>query len=492
MALKFDLSTREGDAAAETSGALPLVIDLDGTLLKSDLLYETLFALRPTPANLAGLAEAASKGKAALKEMLAEASPLDYALLPYDPKVIALIEAARAEGRPVYLATAANDRHAAGVCRHIGLFDGYIASDARRNLKGLAKADALVERFGNKGFEYAGNDGSDLEIWKVAAGAVTVRTSARVERQVAALGIPRRVVSDAPARASDWIRAIRVHQYAKNLLLFVALLTSHTYLDWGAIERVSIAFLAFSACASAIYIINDLVDLAADRAHPSKRSRPFASGVIPLRHAVPAALALLALGLVAAMAVSGKLVAVLAVYVAITTAYSFSLKRKMIVDVITLAGLYTIRVIAGAVAAQVVLSEWLLAFSMFVFMGLALIKRATELVTRRNLELGDSPNRNYKQGDETVVVAMAAASGFNALTVLCLFIASPAVQAHYRTPELLWFVPPVVLYWFLRALMLAHRGLLNDDPIVFALRDKISRLALVVMVVVVVAATVRF
>ena len=480
--------TRE-DAVQTSKAQQPLVVDLDGTLLRSDLLYETGFACPPSLTNIWRLLRALTQGKAALKATLAETTTVDYALLPYDEEVLALIAAARAQGRPVILATAANVRHAEGVCRHLGVFDGYIASDDVINLKGDAKAAALVERFGAGGFEYVGNDAADLPVWKVSGGAVTVRTPERVLTKLAQLRIPSRALPAEKPGLKDWLRALRVHQYSKNVLLFVALLTSHTYTDAGAILRVCVAFAAFSLCASAIYIVNDLVDLQSDRAHPTKRSRPFASGRIPLAHAVPASALLIAAGIAMAFAVSLKSVGTLLIYLALTTAYSFVLKRKMIIDVITLAALYTIRVIAGSVADGVELSEWLLAFSMFIFMGLALIKRATELVVRRNLELGDSASRNYKAGDETVVVAMAAAAGFNALTVLSLFIASPAVQSHYRTPELLWLVPPLILYWYLRALMLAWRGMLADDPIVFALRDPISRLAVLMMIGVVVAAS---
>jgi 4-hydroxybenzoate polyprenyltransferase/phosphoglycolate phosphatase-like HAD superfamily hydrolase len=468
--------------------ALPLVVDLDGTLLKSDLLYETLFSCPPSIVNAARVFKALLQGKARLKHVLAQSSAVDYALLPYDDEVLALIEAARSQGRQVFLATASNETHAEGVCRHLGIFDGFFASNSDRNLKGQNKADALAERFGEGRFEYAGNDAADLQVWRKSAAAVTIRTPAAVNRSLSELGVPTRSLPSPSPGWLDWMRAIRVHQYAKNALIFVALLTSHRYFDIDAIVRACIAFAAFSACASAIYIVNDLVDLQADRAHPSKRSRPFASGTIPLANAVPAAGLLLILGMAMSFAVSLKFTGVLVAYLLLTTAYSFSLKRKMIIDVVALAALYTIRVIAGAVAAEVVLSEWLLAFSMFIFMGLALIKRVTELVVRRNLNLADSSNRNYKPGDEIVVVAMAAASGFNALTVLCLYIASPQVQSHYRHEELLWLVPSIILYWYLRALMLAWRGLLTDDPIVFALRDRISRLAVLLMVAVVVLA----
>jgi len=480
------------DASAEVPSRpreMPLVVDLDGTLLKSDLLFETFFSCPPSLRNARRLVEAFGKGKAALKLALAELSPVDYATLPYDPDVIDYIKAARAAGRTVILATASNERHAEGVCTHLGLFDGFLASDASRNLKGQTKADLLVERYGRGGFEYMGNDASDLKIWTVAGRAVAVRTAPAVLRRLSALGLPVTVLEPDQAGLAVWIRAIRVHQYAKNILLFVALLASHTFFDPGALLRVVVGFVAFSCSASAIYLINDLVDLGADRAHPTKRRRPLASGAILPGQAVVVSAGLLVTGLVLALAVSPAFAGVLVIYLGLTTAYSFSLKRKMIVDVITLASLYTIRVIAGAVAAGIVMSEWLLAFSMFIFMGLALIKRATELMMRVKLDLGDASNRNYKRGDETVVAAMAAASGFNALTVLSLYIASPAVQTNYSAPAFLWLVPPIILYWFLRALMLAYRGLLEDDPIVFALRDKVSRIALLLIGATVILAT---
>jgi 4-hydroxybenzoate polyprenyltransferase len=266
---------------------------------------------------------------------------------------------------------------------------------------------------------------------------------------------------------------LRVHQYAKNTLVFVPLLTSHLFTGEAFLQAV-LAFVAFSLCASSIYILNDLVDLQDDRGHRSKCNRPLASGAIPLMHGVIAIpiLFLAALGLGAT--VSLPFLGVLLGYFALTTAYSFALKRMMVVDVITLAGLYSVRVVGGAVATGVAASEWLLAFCMMIFMSLALIKRYVELAARRDANLPDPTSRDYKNSDLDIVAALAAAAGFNAVTIFALYISSATVKQLYTHPQILWLVGPLLMFWIARALMLASRRLMDDDPVVFAIKDKIS------------------
>jgi 4-hydroxybenzoate polyprenyltransferase len=273
-----------------------------------------------------------------------------------------------------------------------------------------------------------------------------------------------------------WLKALRVHQYAKNVLIFVPLLTAHAYAV-PFLLRAMLAFVAFSLCASAVYILNDLVDLDADRRHPSKRLRPFASGTIPIAHSIIAIPVLLLLAFGCAFIASLPLAAVLAGYLALTLAYSLTLKRKPLIDVVVLAMLYTTRVVAGAVALPVMVSEWLLAFSMFIFTSLALIKRYTELSLRLEKQLPEPSNRDYQLADLPIVGALAAASGFNAVTIFALYISSPTVRDLYRHPQLLWLICPILLYWIGRAVMFAHRRAIDDDPILFALRDRVSRLA---------------
>jgi 4-hydroxybenzoate polyprenyltransferase len=281
---------------------------------------------------------------------------------------------------------------------------------------------------------------------------------------------------------------LRVHQYAKNALVFVALLTSHVHTLHALLAALA-AFAAFSLCASSVYLLNDLVDLADDRKHPTKRNRPFASGTIPLVYAIFAIPALLVASFTIASFVSLPLAGILAAYFLLTLTYSFSFKRKLIVDVVTLATLYTVRVIAGAIAIAVTPSEWLLAFSMLIFTCLALVKRYIELAMRIDKELPDPTNRNYRLVDLPIIGALAASSGLNAVTIFALYVSSFAVQGLYRRPELLWLICPVLLYWLSRIVVLAHRRAIDDDPIMFAIRDRNSLVCGVCMFAIVLAAS---
>jgi 4-hydroxybenzoate polyprenyltransferase len=277
--------------------------------------------------------------------------------------------------------------------------------------------------------------------------------------------------------ASEWIKLLRVHQWSKNALVFVPLVTAQK-LDFDALCEATGAFLCFSLAASAVYILNDVVDLEADRNHPSKKRRPLATGSISTTASMLFLPLLLTAGLCGAWAIGPYFAAVLLAYLALTTAYTFILKRKMLVDVLTLASLYTIRVVAGAVAISVPMSEWLIGFSMFVFTALALIKRYVELAVRIDGGLSDLTNRNYLKSDLDIVATLAAAAAFNAVTVFALYISSDAVRHLYRHPQVLWFICPVLMYWLGRALLMAHRRLMPDDPILFALRDRNSYIAL--------------
>ena len=452
----------------------PLVVDLDGTLVKSDLLIETLFAAAAArPLAIPHLLAALRRGKAAFKAEASARIAVDPARLPYDEAVLDLVRAARRAGRPVHIASAAHERAASAVARHLGLFDGWFASDGTVNLSGEAKAAKLVSVFGEKGFDYAGNDAADLPVWRRAGKAIAVRTSRRTLRRLHAFAPDAEALPFERPGAKVWAEQLRVHQYAKNALVFLPLLTSHRF-DAAALGAAFLAFAAFSLCASSVYLLNDLVDLQEDRTHPRKRRRGFASGAIPIGYGPPAILLLLVAAIALASAHSWAFTAVLLGYFALTTAYSFLLKRKMLVDVITLASLYTIRVFGGAVAIGVGVSNWLLAFCMSFFLSLALLKRHVELTVRLDAGLPDPANRDYRTSDVGMVAALAAAAGFNAVTILALYISSPAVNELYRRPEILWLVCPALAYWIGRILMLAQRRKMNDDPVVFALKDKPS------------------
>ncbi|WP_084580588.1 UbiA family prenyltransferase [Sphingomonas azotifigens] len=481
-------SERESLRSYGSGSVIPLVVDLDGTLVSGDLLAETLvahLAARPHDAFL--LARLLAQGKANLKAHLSELHPLAADELPYRQSVLDVIAAARSEGRPVYLATASHERYASAIAAHLGVFDGVLATAANDNLAGDRKATALVERFGEAGFDYIGNSSADLAVWSHARRCYAVATSASVSRRlrrshdaVEALESPRLTIR-------VWLRALRVHQYAKNALIFLPMLAAHA-LKLDLFVNCLLAFVAFSMAASAIYLVNDLVDITHDRAHPSKRNRPIAAGLVSVGQAMVAVPLLLAASALVTLFLPIMFAAVLLGYLVLTTAYSFWLKRKMLIDVVVLALLYSARVYAGGAATDIVLSDWLLAFCLFAFTSLALIKRYTELLVRVDRQLPDAQNRNYRKDDLPVIVALAAGSGLNTVTVLALYVQSPDVALHYRHPHLLWALCPLLLFLMSRALMMAHRRLMHDDPIVWAMRDRVFRQGIVAAGVIVAVA----
>ena len=460
-----------------TSRIFPLVVDLDGTLLRSDLLVESAFAhLGAHPERLLRLLWTSRRGRAALKAEIASTTYVDVTHLPYDEDVLSLVRAARDSGRPVYLASASNERYVSRIAEHLGLFDGWYASTGAENLSSSAKARRLVAAFGNGGFDYIGNDQADLPVWSAARRRTAVRVSGSVRSRLKGMDPDATVLEKSGGKLRAWIKLLRVHQWTKNALVFLPLLTGHWF-GFVSMAKAAGAFLAFSIAASAIYILNDLVDLDADRKHRTKRLRPLAAGTVPILKAVLVVPALLAASLAAAYCISPIFLGVLLAYLVLTTAYTFVLKRKIMVDVIALASLYTIRVLGGAAAISVFPSEWILGFSMFIFTALALIKRYVELAGRLDAELPDPTNRNYRKSDLNVVACLAAASGFNAVTVFALYISSDTVSHLYRHPKALWLICPILMYWLARALIVAHRRAMHDDPVVFALKDRNSLLA---------------
>lgn len=475
--------------ARSAAGPVPLVVDLDGTLIRSDLLVETFFhAVGADPRNAWRLFPALLRGKAEFKAAIADAASIDASTLPFEDAVLDYIRRESALGRPVYLASASHADHVRAIAEHLGIFAGWLASDGVVNLAGHAKAARLVEMFGQGGFDYIGNSKADLPVWAVARRCIAINVDGGVRRQIASRHRDAEHLSPAPRSWKRWHKMLRVHQYAKNGLVFVPLLTSHT-INPGLILLALAAFVAFSFCASSVYIINDLVDLKSDRAHPRKRLRPLAAGLVSPFAAIAIAGLLLASAFAIALAVGLPFTAVLMGYFLLTCAYSFSLKRKMLVDAIVLAMLYSIRVIGGSAAVGIWMSEWLLGFSMFIFTSLALVKRYTELSVRLDASLPDPSNRNYRVADLPIVATLAAAAGFNAVTVFALYVSSDSVRQLYRHPTLLWLICPILMYWIARVLMLAHRRLMDDDPIAFALRDWRSCVCLVGIVTIMLAAS---
>ena len=332
------------------------------------------------------------RGRAQLKAAVARDAPIDIALLPYNKHVLSLIEDARNSGCEVYLASSSNERYVEAVARHLGLFDGCFGSTDTRKLTGSAKADLLVDRFGPRGFDYLGNGRADLAVWSVARGRIAVGANGRVVAALKRLDPTAAVLPTGTGGLRVWLRLFRVHQWTKSGLVLVPLFAAHLF-TIRAFASAFVAAIAFSLVASAIYIVNDLVDIEADRKHQSKKNRPLAAGTAPVGQALIFAVAFLAIAFgLGVLLLPVLFTAVLAAYLATTTAYSFYLKRKLMLDVIALAGLYTLRVIGGVAAVSTAPTEWILAFSMFVFLSLALLKRYAELAARLDASLPDLTN----------------------------------------------------------------------------------------------------
>jgi 4-hydroxybenzoate polyprenyltransferase/phosphoserine phosphatase len=456
---------------------LPLVVDLDGTLVRSDLLIESgLLFLRKRPAAAALPLVWLLKGKAYLKQRLATAVSIDVATLPYDDDVLGFIRQERALGRPIVLATASHRVHAERVAAHLQLFDRVIATDGATNLSASAKRDELVRLFGDRGFDYLGNSRDDLQVWSAARRAYIANPEAGVEAGARALGNVERVVSRGRVSAGEWVRALRLHQWTKNLLLFVPLLASHKVGRADLILDGALAFVLFGLCASSVYLLNDLLDLQDDRHHVGKRGRAFARGAIPLKSGLVAFPLLLAgafAGAVALMPIG--FVQALATYYLVTVLYSMLLKGFMALDVVTLAILYTIRIIAGTFVFGVTSTFWMLAFSMFIFLSLALVKRYSELdAARRVGRLEKSRGRGYFPGDLEMIASLGGAAGYMSVLVLALYIQDLSTVALYRYPKAIWLACPILLFWISRVWLLTHRGQMHDDPVVFALKDRTS------------------
>ena len=472
----------------------PLVVDLDGTLIKSDLLAETANRfLVEQPFRFFMLIVWLVKGKSRLKTQLAEATRIDVAALPYNTTLIEWLREQKASGRKVVLATASHRLLADEVARHLGLFDEVLASDATTNLKAVAKRDALIGRYGERGFDYVGNDWSDVPVWQSSAQAHVVSQSKRLIEKARAHGNLGRVLDDDnPPQFSAFIKAMRPYQWVKNLLIFIPLLAAHRYGESASVLQALLAFVVFGLTASSVYLINDLVDVGDDRHHARKRLRPFAAGNLPLVHGWVAWPLFLAVAFtLACLGLPPQFTAALSSYFVLTVAYSLRLKQVPVVDVLTLAGLYTLRIIAGAAAVGVTLSFWLLSFSMFLFLSLAFIKRYSELRAARTT--GQSTalrGRGYQPQDLELVSSLGGTAGYVAVLVLALYIQDSHTASLYATPTFIWLACPLLLFWISRAWLIAHRGHMHDDPIVFALKDRVSWVVAALFVVVFVLAKV--
>jgi 4-hydroxybenzoate polyprenyltransferase len=476
----------DGFAELPLSGP-PLVVDLDGTLVKTDLLIESVLALlKQHPLCLFAFPGWLVGGKAWFKQQVASSVRLEASTLPWRTQLVDYLVQQHANGRTLVLATGSDIGIARQVADHLKVFDEVLASDGTVNLCGQAKRDLLVGKFGVEGFDYAADGGGrgrcDLPIWIASRKAILVNPRRGVSKAAVRLGKVDRVFSDAKGGLSAYLNVLRPTHWLKNLLVFVPLLAAHRFHDLASFEKSLLAFVAFGCCASSGYLLNDLFDLESDRHHPQKRFRPLAAGDLPLSFALIAGPVLLVFGCVIGALVSPLLFVTLAAYCAMSAVYSLQVKKVAILDVIVLAGLYTVRIMAGSAATGIWPSHWLLAFSTFLFFSLALAKRYSELVIMRRVDGNAAKARAYELQDGELLAAMGIASGYLAVLVLALYLAADRARVHYSRPEMLWLLCPLLLYWISHVWLTAHRGDMSHDPVVFATGDRTSRILILLSV----------
>jgi 4-hydroxybenzoate polyprenyltransferase/phosphoserine phosphatase len=462
------------DAPRQTA----LFVDLDGTLVATDVLWEAFMrVVKAQPWVVFIMPLWLLRGRAALKREMSERAAVEAASLPYRDEVVEYIKERRGNGCRVVLATASDRRWADGVAAHLEIFDDVIASDGERNLKGAHKLAAIETYCAEHqlvAWGYVGDASADVPIWTKADEVLMVEPSAGLLSRVRASKEPARVFGKRKGKLRAIAKAMRVHQWVKQVLLFVPLLLARRFDDIGLLVDAAAAFVAFSLCASAVYVGNDLFDIEADRHHPRKRKRPFAAGTLPIMFGPPMLVGLLlAAFTISALVLPPVYMALLVLYLIVNGLYSSVLKSKLLVDVMVLAGLYTLRIYAGGVATQLVVSEWLLAFSIFMFTSLAFAKRYVEMARLSREGATTAKGRGYEVGDLSLIESIGPTSGYLAVLVFALYIHDGAPEV-YANKSLLWLTCPLLLYWITRLWFLAKRAELHDDPVVFAVTDKVS------------------
>ncbi len=458
-----------------TADLKPICVDLDGTLVKSDTLIDSLLVLARThPLLLLRLPAHVLRGKAEFKAFVTEHVALDVAHLPYNRKLLHFLQNEHARGREIYLATGANVRLARRIADHLEIFQDVLASNGTQNLTGSTKLDSLRRRFGNTGFIYVGNDTPDLPVMAGAAESMVANPSRSLRTRLRAQGItPSRAFEERSRLLRSLVKALRPHQWAKNLLVLLPPLLAHNH-SARLLGSAVLAFVSFCCTASGTYILNDLLDIETDRRSPQKRLRPFASGDLAPAGGLVAIVLLLTIGFAAAQFLPAAFFFWLLLYLGSTLFYSLYLKRIALVDVVILSGLYTLRLLAGGAATDTLISHWLAGFAIFLFLSLAIVKRFAEL---ENLRLSGSQlenGRGYLMSDIEQIRAFGTASAFAAVVVFANYISSQDVTTLYHHPQRLWLIVPFMVLWLCRVWLLASRGELDEDPVAFALTDAAS------------------
>ncbi len=484
--IRAEANNDSADTIFSMNVGVPLFVDLDGTLLRTDLLVESIFLLlKQKPWMLLALGYWLIFGKSRLKKEIADRTKLDFGALPIQKDFVAYLRDQAREGRTLYLATASDVHLAAPIADRFGIFKDVLASDGYRNLIGHRKLDAIVACCDGSPFDYAGNARADLAVWSQAREAIVVNPQAGVLASLEGRGKKvTHVFDDRPPLARTWLRALRIHQWAKNLLVCVPVVTAHAF-NLTAISDAALAFISFGLIASATYVLNDALDLVEDRHHPRKCKRPLAAGDIGLTSGVCALAMLMTAGFAIAAALSEPFLLTVATYLVLTMSYSLHFKKIVLIDVLLLTSLYTMRIVAGAAAIGVELSSWLLGFSMFVFLSLALIKRCTELDAMKRISRNVIEGRGYHISDYSALSTMGIAAGYCSILVLALFINSPSGIAEYTHPSWLWMLCPPMIYWISRLWLKTARGEMLDDPLIFSMKDRSSWIVFITMIAVV-------
>ena len=479
------IPTPVAETTPPLEGIAPLCVDLDGTLVKSDTLVDSLLVmLRMRPTAIFKLPSRLLQGKAAFKAFVTDSVSLDVAHLPYNSTLLQFLRSEKARGRVLYLATGADERLARRVAAHLGIFKDVLGSDGTINLTGARKLEFLQIRLNSAAFGYIGNDTPDLPLLAHSVEPMVANPSFGLRMGMRTRGLHAvRAFNEGRHPLQALLKAVRLHQWAKNLLIFIPLFLSHS-LSVSKLLMALAAFCCFSLTASSAYIVNDLLDIEADRRHPRKRLRPFASGDLSAFAGIGIALIFLLLALAGGRLLAGGFYGWLLLYLATTLTYSWYLKKIALVDVIVLSGLYILRLLAGSAATSTPISHWLAGFSMFLFLSLAIVKRFAELENLRASNSSARNGRGYLLADLDQLRSFGTASAYAAAVVLAIYISGVDVMKLYHQPRLLWLIVPLMILWLNRIWLLASRGQLDEDPVAFALTDRMSQLIGVTVVVI--------
>lgn len=471
---------------------LPLIIDLNGTLIKTDILLEcALLYIKRNPFNIFHIIKWLGCGIYTLKYKLSEKIRIDIKNLPYDKTLVNELKKEVEKNREIVLATASSSVYAFEISDHLKLFNAVLANDNNTNLKGKIRLEKLVKQYGESGFDYIGSSESDLLIFDHSRKSKLITNNKKIIKK--ALKRTNVLICERPnTRSIEYLKAIRIHQWSKNLLLFVPIMLSQNLTNIQMIARCFFGFLAFCLCASATYVINDLFDLDSDRKHPSKKRRVFAAGDISILRGLVLAFVLTLSGMLISASLQNNFFLYVIVYLVLTVSYSFLLKKHTIIDVLTLTGLYTIRIFAGASLIGIKVSFWLSAFSVFLFFGLSLIKRCAELITIKKTGGNEISGRAYIYEDLNTLKSMGISSSFISIVVFALYINSSEVLLLYPKPEMLWLICPALLYWINRLWLKTGREEMNDDPVIFSLKDTVSRIIFMIILIIISIAHISF